>query len=184
MRYSAQHKTETRARLLKSAAVVAKRSGLAAASVDSIAASARITGGALYNHFPSKQELFAALVAQEVESSMLTRLTHTGELPKEKLLAGLKQYLSMEHLQNVEGGCPIPALGADICRAGESVKLNLETWLIGLPRVWSETLGSSAEAWAVIAQCAGAILLARMLQDEDAQQKLLDGNYESLNSRL
>lgn len=53
MRYSAQHKTETRARLLKSAAVVAKRSGLAAASVDSIAASARITGGALYNHFPS-----------------------------------------------------------------------------------------------------------------------------------
>lgn len=184
MRYSSQHKAKTRVRLLKSAAVVAKRSGLAAASVDRNATSAGITGGALYSHFPSKDELFASLVAQEIESSMLTRLTRTGDLTKEKLLVGLKQYLSMGHSVNVGGGCPIPSLRADISRADESVKQNFEAWLIDLHHSWSETLGSSSEAWAVIAQCTGALLLARMLAGDDAKQKVLGGNYESLASRL
>ncbi|WP_137819450.1 TetR/AcrR family transcriptional regulator [Pseudomonas sp. 2FG] len=66
MRYSSQHKADTRARLLKSAAEAVKCSGLAAASVDSIAASAGTSGGALYHHFPSKHELFAPVIAQEV----------------------------------------------------------------------------------------------------------------------
>lgn len=78
MRYTSQHKAETRVRFLKSAAVVAKRSGLVAASVDRIATSAGITGGVLYSHFPSKGELFIALVAQEIESSMLIRLAYFG----------------------------------------------------------------------------------------------------------
>ncbi|WP_315263242.1 TetR/AcrR family transcriptional regulator [Pseudomonas fragi] len=184
MRYSSQHKAETRVRLLKSAAVVAKRSGLAAASVDRIATSAGITGGALYSHFPSKDELFASLVAQEIESCMLTRLTRTGDLTKERLLVGLKQYLSIDHSVNVEGGCPIPSLGTDISRANESVKQDFEAWLIELHHSWTETLGSSSEAWAVIAQCTGAILLARMLAGNDAKQKVLDGSYKSLASRL
>lgn len=184
MRYSSQHKAETRVRLLKSAAGVAKRSGLAAASIDRIATSAGITGGALYSHFPSKGELFASLVAQEIESSMLTRLTRTGDLTKEKLLAGLKQYLSVDHSVNVEGGCPIPSLGADISRADENVRQDFEAWLIDLHHSWAETLRSSSEAWAVIAQCTGAILLSRMLAGDDAKQKVLGGNYKSLASRL
>ncbi|WP_448682911.1 TetR/AcrR family transcriptional regulator [Pseudomonas nicosulfuronedens] len=169
---------------MKSAAVVAKRSGLVAASVDRIATSAGITGGALYSHFPSKGEMFASLVAQEIESSMLTRLTRTGDLTKERLLVGLKQYLSTDHAANVEGGCPIPSLGADISRADVNVKQNFEAWLIELHHSWSETLGSPADAWAVIAQCTGALLLTRMLAGDETKQKVLGENYKSLASRL
>lgn len=55
MRYASQHRAETRARLLRSAARAAKRSGLMAASIDGIAADAGISGGGVYHHFTSKQ---------------------------------------------------------------------------------------------------------------------------------
>ncbi|HBN9788244.1 TPA: TetR/AcrR family transcriptional regulator [Pseudomonas aeruginosa] len=184
MRYSSEQKAETRSRLLSSAAKATKRAGLVSASVDAIAAAAGITGAGVYHHFPSKQDLFAAVVAQELESSLLTRLSRSPDFDIDELLTGLGQYLSAEHLRNVEGGCPVPAMCVDIAHADEPVKQGFETWMEELHRSWAEVLGSSSLARGAISQCIGALLIARMMSGEELQQQVLHENLLDLRDRL
>ncbi len=184
MRYTPQHKAETRARLLQSAAKAAKRSGIAAASVDSIAQDAGISGGGIYHHFTSKHELFAEAIAQDLERSLLTRLTRSPSLTVDKLLSGLGQYLTAEHVENIEGGCPIPALSADLARAEVPVKQNFELWMSELHNAWTEVLGDPSLAWGVLSQSVGALMLARLMGPGGARQDVLSGNLMDLRDRL
>lgn len=184
MRYAPQHKAETRERLLQSAAKAAKRSGLAAASVDSIAQDAGISGGGIYHHFPSKHELFAAAIAQDLERSLLTRLTRSPDLTVEKLHRGLKQYLTAAHADNVEGGCPVPALSVDLARAEASVKQNFELWMSELHSTWTTVLGDPSLAWGVLSQSVGALMIARIMDPGSARQDVLSGNLMDLRDRL
>ena len=58
---------QTRARLLRSAETIFARDGFEAAKLEEIAADAGYTRGALYANFDSKEDLFIALLAEEVE---------------------------------------------------------------------------------------------------------------------
>lgn len=64
-----QTKAETRARLLEAAREVFLAVGYRGATLDAIAARAGFTKGALYWHFPNKESLFLALVADSIESN-------------------------------------------------------------------------------------------------------------------
>ncbi|HUI87994.1 MAG TPA: TetR/AcrR family transcriptional regulator [Anaerolineales bacterium] len=57
-----QRSEETRSRILESAAKLFSERGFNAASVDDICADAKISKGAFYHHFESKQALFLALL--------------------------------------------------------------------------------------------------------------------------
>ncbi len=57
-----QRSLETRARLLEAALKCFAKDGYNAASVDAICAEAGVSKGAFYHHFPSKQDLFLALL--------------------------------------------------------------------------------------------------------------------------
>ncbi len=61
-----QRARETRQRILDAAFRVFARQGLGQASIDDIAREASISKGALYHHFPGKQELFYALLRDRV----------------------------------------------------------------------------------------------------------------------
>lgn len=60
-------KPETRQRILDSARHIFAEHGYAAANLDSIAAKAGMTKGAVYWHFSSKQDLFFGLLQSELE---------------------------------------------------------------------------------------------------------------------
>lgn len=184
MRYTPNHRAETRARLLRSAAKAAKRSGIAAASIDGIAADAGISGGGIYHHFSSKQELFAAAIAQDLECSPLARLARTPDLTVEQLMKGLSHYLSAEHADNVESGCPVPALSVDLTRADAPVKHNFELWIGALHQAWTEVLGSPSLAWGAISQSVGALIIARIMTPDGARPDVLRENLMDLRSRL
>lgn len=184
MRYASQHRAETRARLLRSAARAAKRSGLMAASIDGIAADAGISGGGVYHHFTSKQELFAAAIVQDLENSLLMRLARSPELTVEQLLQGLSRYLSIEHAENVEGGCPVPPLCAELSRGGLVMREGFDAWITELHQTWSAVLGSSPLAWGAICQSIGALLIARALEKRGARGEILSENLADLRCRL
>jgi AcrR family transcriptional regulator len=59
-------RTEVRTRILEAAAAVVAERGLAAASLDQVAAAAGFTKGAVYSNFASKDELFLALLETQV----------------------------------------------------------------------------------------------------------------------
>ena len=72
----AQTKAQTRQSLLSSARDVFLSVGYHGATLDQIAAKAGFTKGALYWHFPNKQAIFLALIADAIENnlSILDRL--------------------------------------------------------------------------------------------------------------
>ncbi|MDX8045563.1 TetR/AcrR family transcriptional regulator [Gracilibacillus sp. S3-1-1] len=68
----AERKQETRKILLESAAETFAKLGFHGASVDKIAEYAGFTKGAIYTHFKSKEELFLALLEQQIQSHLNT----------------------------------------------------------------------------------------------------------------
>jgi len=64
MKVSAQARELTRTRLLESAAAAFARHGLAGANINAISVEAGLAKGTVYNYFPSKEALFAAVVQE------------------------------------------------------------------------------------------------------------------------
>ena len=181
MRYSASHKLETRQKLLESSAVSAKKSGFSTVGVDGLMKAIGLSGGAFYSHFSSKDELFASIVERELGQS-LTRLGEGQD--RDKLERCLKQYLSMSHVENPETGCALPALGAEIARSDVTVRQQAEHWICRLQERWAGVLQSDSLAWAILTQCIGALVVARMLASPDIQRTVLKSSYEEIGRQI
>jgi AcrR family transcriptional regulator len=69
----ADHVEDTRASLLSAARILFTENGYAATRTEEIAQRARLTRGALYHHFRSKEDLFRA-VLEQVEAELITGL--------------------------------------------------------------------------------------------------------------
>src|SRR3712207_3437225 len=97
-RYGSQHKTRSRAKIVKAAAGLFRRQGYLGTGIDSVMAKAGLTAGAFYAHFGSKSELFAEALgaATEVSRAALTAGLE-GLSPQERFAAVVKRYLSREH---------------------------------------------------------------------------------------
>ncbi|MCY1426700.1 Bacterial regulatory protein, tetR family [compost metagenome] len=176
MRYSASHKEDTRQRLLHSSGAIAKRGGFATAGVDGLMKAVGLTGGAFYKHFSSKDELFAAVVAHELSHSVRMLAGEKGEFSRDKLERCLQRYLNLSHVQHPDKGCLLPSLGAEIARADVSVRETAEHWLVKLQQAWAEVLGSEQSAWALLSQCVGALVVARMVASEETQQAIIEAS--------
>ncbi len=176
MRYSATHKQATRAKLIASSRAIAKRDGFEAAGVDGLMAAIGLSGGAFYNHFASKDELFAALVECEMAHSTVL-LAGADAADPDAIVGALRRYLTSAHASQPEAGCALPALGAEIARADVSVRSGVEQSLRKLQRAWRDRLaGDGDRAWALIAQCVGAILLARVVASGRTRGEILASN--------
>src|SRR5215207_4931332 len=77
-RVSAETKQATQARLLAAAAEEFGRAGLERANIDAISLAAGFAKGTIYNYFPSKDELFLAVVEEAVAQA-----TVAGSAPTE-----------------------------------------------------------------------------------------------------
>ncbi len=62
MPYTVEHKARTRARIIESARVMFNRHGYERVSIDGIMREAGLTRGGFYNHFDSKEGLYAETV--------------------------------------------------------------------------------------------------------------------------
>lgn len=172
MRYPSSHKEETRKKLLASARAIAKKGGFGTTGVDELMASIGLTGGAFYGHFRSKEALFAELVLQEIANSteMLAGDENSGS---DHVAQRLRSYLSNYHAAHPETGCVLPTLGPEIARADPAVKATVEHGLKQLQKSWAGRIGNPDAAWALIAQCVGALVLARCVVSERARKDIL-----------
>ena len=172
MRYSSTHKDETREKLLASSRAVAKRGGFGTTGVDALMSAIGLTGGAFYSHFPSKQALFAALIEEEIANST-DMLAGDEDSPPDHAAKRIRSYLSSAHALHPETGCVLPALGPEIARADPEVREAVERGLKRLQKSWSERVGDPDAAWALLAQCVGALMLARMVESEKTRKEIL-----------
>jgi AcrR family transcriptional regulator len=86
-----------RAHLLDAAAELAAGRGLAALSVEEIAAHAGVSEGLLYHYFPTKQALLVAAVQRAADAMTAALDVAAQGPPLESLTAGLNAYL--DHVQ-------------------------------------------------------------------------------------
>ena len=183
MRYSPSHKMETREKLLASSAVSAKKSGFSAVGVDGLMKAIGLSGGAFYSHFSSKDELFKVIVERELTRS-LERLSGDHVLDSARLERCLQQYLSMDHVRQPEIGCVLPVLGAEIARSDVQVRETAQTWICRLHEGWARILESDSLAWAILSQCVGALVVARMLVAPEIQRNVLQASQEEIGRRM
>ena len=172
MRYPSTHKEETRKKLIGSARAIAKRGGFGTTGVDELMASIGLTGGAFYGHFPSKEALFAELVEQEISNSA-EMLAGDESSPPDHVAKRLRSYLSSAHALHPETGCVLPTLGPEIARAAPEVRATVEQGLKRLQKSWSARTGDPDAAWALIAQCVGALVLSRAVESERTRKEIL-----------
>lgn len=83
--------------IIQAAIVEFRANGFEATSVDKVAARAEVSKRTLYNHFPSKDELFAAIlhILWESSASQLARAYEPGRPVRDQLLELLQAKLAM-----------------------------------------------------------------------------------------
>ena len=79
MRYSLEHKNETRTRILDAASRLFRQEGYGGAGVGPLAKAAGVTNGAFYGHFKSKSEAFRSVVLTGLEQLRLAVGTMKAE---------------------------------------------------------------------------------------------------------
>lgn len=166
MPYTQEHKARTRERIVGSARRLFNRHGFTGVSIDEIMADAGLTRGGFYNHFDTKEDLYAEVVQQvltcreDAAETAPPRFNDAGEF--------IAAYLSQVHFDDRDNSCPLMALPSDVARAGEPVRRayrqvleymvrNVETGLSG-PE-------SRRRALAVAALCVGGMAVARAIDD-------------------
>ncbi len=178
MRYPTGQKEQTRQRILDAAAVVFRRLGYRAGSVDKVMAEAGLTAGGFYAHFPSKEALFAETLAHAM------RQTRTLQGPAADQPGGpdwarsaIETYLCMSHRRRTEDGCPLPALLAEVGRADESARVAFEGVLGDVAGKLAAHLppgrGADDRALALIGLLVGGMTLARAVADDALAERIL-----------
>lgn len=181
MRYPSNRKEETRRKLLASSRAIAKAGGFDITGVDALMASIGLTGGAFYSHFPSKQALFQALIQEEMENST-AMMAGNADSPEDHVAKCLRDYLSSFHAMNPDVGCVLPTLGPEIARAGPEVRKAVENSLKRTQKSWSERVGDGDVAWALIAQCVGALVVARAVESDRTRKEILASSRRFLEN--
>ncbi len=120
MRYGKEHKLATRRRIVETAGRRLKRDGIDGSGVSTLMKDAGLTNGAFYAHFASKEDLVATAVSDQLREQR----ERLAAVPPGR--AGLEQivraYLSPEHRDNPEDGCPSASLLDEIGRCTDPTK--------------------------------------------------------------
>lgn len=172
MRYPKNHKDTSRQRLIEQSGSHAKKHGFNESGMASLAASAGVTTGALYKHFAGKADLFAAVITAELErtANMYGGFDPADDASVAKSLAG---YVSLQHVRHPEQGCPLPSLTPEIARADDAAKAAYQAGLLEIHAKLRRLTATSEDAWTLIAQNVGAVMLARAIPHEKLQREIL-----------
>ncbi|MDX8036032.1 TetR/AcrR family transcriptional regulator [Lentzea sp. BCCO 10_0856] len=120
VRYGKEHKLETRQRIIDTAGRRLKRDGIDGSGVATLMKDAGLTNGAFYAHFASKEDLVATVVVDQLRDQC-ERLAAV-EPGREGLEQLVRAYLSPEHRDSPEEGCPSAALLDEIGRCEEPTR--------------------------------------------------------------
>lgn len=188
MRYSQEHKRQTHQRLVAAAAQAFRAQGVASVSIPTLMRQVGLTHGGFYAHFDSKDALVAAACTSG-QGETVRQLFRAADVapPDKKLQAVLDTYLTPAHRDDPASGCTIPALAAEIAREPAEVRhaftQSIRTLLDRLQPLMpgdsspAVTAEPTDEALALLSGMAGAILLARAVDDPALSDRILDAAH-------
>ena len=186
MRYEPGHKTQTRDRIVRRASRKLRAEGLSGPGVASVMKATGLTVGGFYKHFRSKDELFADAIVQAFSDSEKVYSSLQNVPSKDRWKEIVRLYLSPEHCDHPDTGCPVAALAPEIARAKLTVRKRIaglmndrtERWVDFMPGVTATE--RERNFWVIFSAMAGAVSIARLLTEPADRQQVLTGMREHL----
>ena len=180
-------KEATHERIVEAAARAIRRSGYGGTGVADIMKDAGLTHGGFYAHFDSREAMLAEAADRAGADTVatMTRVANAAP-PDHGLEAIIRAYLSKAHVEAVETGCAVAALGSEIPRQSPQVRraatrrIKEMIDLVGRQSAaWGQP-GAHERALVTVATAVGALVLARAVDDP----KLSDALREAALNHL
>lgn len=188
MPYPKSHKSKTKERILASATELFSRYGFQKVSIGQIMKLAKMTHGAFYAHFASKEALYNESVRLTIDNSRAARLVK-GPLSLQHLTELVANYCNLQELEAKHRPGPEAVLfneigseKAEIRTMFEasymSMKKMLETRLIALSKLKQLPFANDRKAIAdksrvILASLVGAVAIAKSLPGEVERKQVL-----------
>ena len=187
MRYEAKHKARTHRRIVKNAAQRFRAEGLTSPGVATVMRSSGLTVGGFYKHFRSKDDLLAEAIEEgflEHGEELIASIQDVA--PAGRWKAIVRHYLSPEHCEHPESGCPMATLAPEIARARPAIRKRIASLMKSrrervMPFMPGDTDAERERNFNIIFPAmAGAISVARILPSPEEREKILNALRDHL----
>ncbi|SFG55409.1 TetR/AcrR family transcriptional regulator [Streptomyces mirabilis] len=178
-RYGKEHKQATRQRIIETAGRRFKRDGIDGSGIATLMADAGLTNGAFYAHFASKDDLVATAVTDQLRAQYANVIEQAAPG-----IAGLEQivrwYLSPQHRDSPDDGCPSAALLDEIGRCADETKQAYTDGVLAVIDGIAARLAPAdprsvrTKTLSVYAMMVGTLQLSRALADQRLSDELLN----------
>jgi len=199
MPYSREHKTKTRQRILDCATELFCRSGFERVSISQVMSLAKMTHGAFYAHFESKEALYKASFLQTVNTSRASRLAKFPFSIKH-LTQLVSNLLNLRSFAEQQGPAPENILINEIGSRRREIRELYEKSYLGLLKILEKRITALCKlkklpfapsrtvvrekSRAILAAMIGAIAISRSIQSEEEIRRVLVAAQNQILSLL
>src|SRR5690349_23247957 len=165
-------KEATHERIVEAAARAIRRSGYNGTGVADIMNDAGLTHGGFYAHFGAREAMLAEAADRAgAEAVAASARIAASASPQRALSELVRAYLSKAHVDGVETGCPVAALGSEMPRQAPEVRRaatrrikEMIDLVARLSPDWGQPVAHE-QALVTVAAMVGALVLARAVDD-------------------
>lgn len=199
MPYAKNHKAKSKDRILTSSIELFSRYGFDKVSIGQIMRAAKLTHGAFYNHFESKEALFKASFLETLKRSRAARLVK-GPLSVKHLSDLVKHYWNLRELEKNSKSGPEAVLFNEVGnengnikdvfeKSYDNLKKMVEIRLVALGKLKQLSLNMDREtaaekARAILSLLIGAVVVARTISHEEEQRSILEAAQKQILNML
>jgi TetR/AcrR family transcriptional regulator, transcriptional repressor for nem operon len=173
-------------RILDATAQELYRSGIAGVGVADVMRRAGLTHGGFYAHFASREALLVEAIdhaGRRSNAALAERLRRHAGSGKSALRMLVEEYLSEAHMETMEAGCTVAALGSEMTRSSDGLRDASVTRVHALVALVGDALPPHAapgSAAVIAATMAGAMQMARVLGKDGGGLDILQACAASL----
>jgi AcrR family transcriptional regulator len=180
-------KEATHERIVAAAARAIRRSGYGGVGVADIMKDAGLTHGGFYAHFASREAMLAEAADRAgAESVAAMERTASAAKTQRALRSLLTAYLSKAHVESIETGCAVAALGSEMPRQAPEVRHAFTRHIKEMIDLvahqspdWGER-GAHQRALFTVAAMVGSLVLARAVDDARLSDELREATLKHL----
>ncbi|MGL1921404.1 MAG: TetR/AcrR family transcriptional regulator [Hyphomicrobiales bacterium] len=175
MRYKPGQKEQTAQRMRQVANRCFKSHGYAGIGVNGIAATAKVTSGAFYAHFGSKQNAFHAALEFGLDEVITAIPKFQEDNGLNWVKAFVDYYLSPAHQADLEGGCAMTTLSPEVVRADPETHQIYENKMQTIITLVADGLDGAEKtnrAWAMISLLIGSLTVVRAIHEQELVENI------------
>lgn len=187
-----QH-SNVRERILREAAAAVRSHGVQGIVIADILPNAGVSNNGFHTFFKSKEQLVCHAIGYMFDQRYGTFVSYVNLNPdaaEEALRGFIHEYLSPEHRDAPETGCPMPVMGPELPRlpslARQQFGFGVDRLVAGISELLIR-MGVShpaARARSTLSELVGALTLSRAMEDSDASLEFLNTSRAAIEARM